>query len=66
VLGDGRVVGVADADGVPLARARRGVVLATGGFEWSGDLCGRFLRAPVTGAMSPRTNVGDGLRFAAA
>lgn len=64
VVEDGRVVGVADDNGDVIARARRGVVLATGGFEWSDDLVGRFVKAPILGAMSPRTNRGDGLKIA--
>lgn len=47
-------------------RARRGVVLAAGGFEWDDTLVGAFLRGPMRGAVSPPNNTGDGLRMAMA
>ncbi|MGW0178472.1 FAD-dependent oxidoreductase [Nocardia sp. NPDC003345] len=47
-------------------RARRGVVLATGGFEWDPGLVTAFLRGPMTGPVSPPNNTGDGLRMAMA
>nr|WP_033246881.1 FAD-dependent oxidoreductase [Nocardia carnea] len=47
-------------------RARRGVVLATGGFEWDTGLVKAFLRGPMTGPVSPPNNTGDGLRMAMA
>lgn len=63
---DGRVVGVqADGpEGRVRIRARRGVVLATGGFEWDPDLRRAFLRGPLERPVSPETNTGDGLRMA--
>ncbi|OBI61614.1 FAD-dependent oxidoreductase [Mycobacterium sp. E796] len=45
-------------------RARRGVILATGGFEWDPVLTQAFLRGPMHGAVSPPYNTGDGLRMA--
>lgn len=45
-------------------RARGGVVLATGGFEWDGTLVAAYLRGPMRGAVSPPNNTGDGLRMA--
>ena len=47
-------------------RARRGVVLATGGFEWDARLVEAYLRGPMRGAVSPPNNTGDGLRMAMA
>lgn len=47
-------------------RARRGVILGTGGFEWDPDLAQAFLRGPMHGAVSPPNNTGDGLRMAMA
>ena len=44
--------------------ARRGVVLATGGFEWNDDLVAEFLRGPMTAPTSIPTNTGDGLLMA--
>ena len=47
-------------------RARRGVILGTGGFEWDQVLVQAFLRGPMHGAVSPPYNTGDGLRMAMA
>jgi 3-oxosteroid 1-dehydrogenase len=47
-------------------RARRGVILGTGGFEWDPLLVQAFLRGPMHGAVSPPNNTGDGLRMAMA
>ncbi|WP_238010597.1 FAD-dependent oxidoreductase [Dactylosporangium sp. AC04546] len=44
--------------------ARRGVVIATGGFEWDPALVKAFLRGPMHGPTSPPNNTGDGLRMA--
>ena len=62
-----RVVGVRfeSADGPVDVHARRGVVIATGGFEWDADLVRAFLRGPMTRPASPpHGNTGDGLRMA--
>jgi len=66
VLDDGEVRGVvfATPDGELEVEARRGVVLATGGFEWDRELVKAFLRGPMHGPISPPNNVGDGLRMA--
>ncbi|WNG91503.1 FAD-dependent oxidoreductase [Mycobacterium sp. ITM-2016-00318] len=47
-------------------RARAGVVLGTGGFEWDEALVDAFLRGPMRGPVSPPNNTGDGLRMAMA
>ena len=47
-------------------RARAGVVLGTGGFEWDEALVEAFLRGPMHGPVSPPNNTGDGLRMAMA
>jgi len=62
-----RVTGVrATGDGRDFAVAgHRGVVLASGGFEWNDDLKHRFLPGPVTHQNSPPANEGDGLIMAA-
>lgn len=68
---------VADDDGITgvrvfrngqrlTVRARRGVILGTGGFEWNPSLVHAFLRGPMHGAVSPPNNTGDGLRMAMA
>ncbi|MEY2943894.1 MAG: hypothetical protein RLY97_1908 [Pseudomonadota bacterium] len=62
-----RVIGVVaeDANGRDFrVRARRGVVIATGGFEWNENLVKTFLRGPLTGPVSVPENEGDGLLMA--
>ena len=62
-----RVIGVVaeDASGRDFrVRARRGVVIATGGFEWNDSLVKAFLRGPMTGPVSVPENEGDGLLMA--
>lgn len=59
----GRVVGVEFADGTRVG-ARRGVVLATGGFERDPELVAAFLRGPLSHSPGAPTNTGDGLRMA--
>jgi succinate dehydrogenase/fumarate reductase flavoprotein subunit len=64
VVDDGRVVGVIalNEDQELGIGARRGVVLATGGFEWNEDFVKAFLGVPDVFPLSPSTNTGDGLR----
>jgi succinate dehydrogenase/fumarate reductase flavoprotein subunit len=66
LVSDGRVTGVRlDGEAGPReVRARNGVVLATGGFEWDAGLVRDFLRGPMTSPASLPTNEGDGLRMA--
>lgn len=63
---DGRITGVTiEVDGVlRTVEARRGVIIATGGFEWDADLVKAFLRGPMAHPTSIPTNTGDGLRMA--
>ncbi|MGH3639385.1 MAG: FAD-dependent oxidoreductase [Mycobacterium sp.] len=65
---DGRIAGVRiKLDGMDVrVRARRGVVLGTGGFEWDPKLVEAHLRGPMHGPVSPPNNTGDGLRMAMA
>ena len=65
-LQEGRVVGATVVQGgaETAIHARRGVVLATGGFEWDEALKTTFLRGPLTSPASPPTNTGDGLKMA--
>lgn len=65
IVDGGRVTGVRVAGGMNV-RARRGVILATGGFEWDPVLVQAFLRGPMHGPVSPPNNTGDGLRMAMA
>lgn len=60
---DGVVRGVR-FDGGREVRARRGVVLATGGFERDTDLVRDFLRGPLRHPPGAPSNTGDGLRMA--
>jgi 3-oxosteroid 1-dehydrogenase len=68
IITDGRVTGVRfeTPTGPVEATAKRGVVLATGGFEWAEELTRTYLRGPMTGPASTPTNTGDGLRMAVA
>lgn len=62
-----RVIGVVaeDTGGKDFrVRARRGVVIATGGFEWNEALVKAFVRGPLTGPVSVPENEGDGLLMA--
>ncbi|MDP9849660.1 FAD-dependent oxidoreductase [Streptosporangium lutulentum] len=64
----GRVVGVyAEVDGERrLFQAKKGVVLASGGFEWNKELVDTFLGVPCDAPASPPANEGDGLTMAMA
>jgi succinate dehydrogenase/fumarate reductase flavoprotein subunit len=59
----GDVTGVRFTNGEAV-HARRGVVLATGGFEWDPELAQSFLRGPIAHPPSMPTGTGDGLRMA--
>ncbi|MEE2852942.1 MAG: FAD-dependent oxidoreductase [Actinomycetota bacterium] len=63
---NGEITGVRVAlpDRMISVRARHGVILGTGGFEWDSALTQAFLRGPMHGAVSPPNNTGDGLRMA--
>lgn len=65
---DGRVTGVEFDQGGDrkTISAKRGVILATGGFEWNEALKSTFLRGPLTTPGSPPGNTGDGLKMAMA
>ena len=62
------VVGViAEQDGKEITiRARKGVILASGGFEWNQKLVRQFLGGVLTHPNSPPSNEGDGLVMAMA
>jgi succinate dehydrogenase/fumarate reductase flavoprotein subunit len=63
---DGTVAGVrlSTPAGPQEVGARRGVILASGGFEWNADLVRAFLRGPMTHPVSIGTSTGDGLLMA--
>ncbi len=60
---NGMVTGVLlkTPQGEVAVKARKGVVLATGGFEWNEDYKRTFLRGPLTHQVSMETCDGDGL-----
>ncbi len=66
IVSDGVVIGVrAEREGeVFHAGARKGVVIATGGFEWNRELTRAFLPMEITHPLSPPSNEGDGLLMA--
>jgi 3-oxosteroid 1-dehydrogenase len=59
----GRVAGARIGDRT--IRARRGVVIATGGFEWNDAMLAQFVSAPFIARCSPPHNTGDGIRAGA-
>jgi 3-oxosteroid 1-dehydrogenase len=59
-----RGVVVQTSTGAQRVEATRGVILASGGFEWNAELVRAFLRGPMTHPVSMETNTGDGLRMA--
>ncbi len=66
IVEHGAVTGVEvdTPDGPIELSATKGVVLASGGFEWNQDLCRTFLRGPMTQPVSIETSTGDGLLMA--
>jgi succinate dehydrogenase/fumarate reductase flavoprotein subunit len=64
--GDGVVDGVeADISGTRARiRARRGVVLATGGFSYSASMLREYVGVELPGFGPPKRNTGDGIRMA--
>ena len=66
LMQDGVVTGIeAERDGKLLRYgARRGIVLACGGFEWNPQLTRDMLQGPLEGPASPPGNEGDGLLMA--
>lgn len=62
------VIGVkAGSDSKPLyIKALKGILLATGGFEWDDNLKNNFLRGFAPYNVSSSNNTGDGLRMAMA
>ncbi|MFE9975650.1 FAD-dependent oxidoreductase [Streptomyces hirsutus] len=66
IMKDGRVVGLLTEENGELieVRTNRGVVIATGGFDWDPDLVKSFLRGPMAAPISFPENTGDGLKMA--
>jgi len=63
-----RVIGIlADQGGKDWhVLASKGIILASGGFEWSDELKAQFLPGEITHPNSPPHNEGDGLKMAMA
>jgi succinate dehydrogenase/fumarate reductase flavoprotein subunit len=55
---------VVESTGGRKAVGAEAVVLASGGYEWNGELRARFLPGPLTHPTSPPCNEGDGLLMA--
>ncbi|ATE65475.1 FAD-dependent oxidoreductase [Rhizorhabdus dicambivorans] len=66
VIDDGAVVGLEyESEGqTHRIGARRGVILASGGFEWSEGLVKDHVAGPIEAPLSPPFNEGDGLIMA--
>ena len=62
-LDSGRVSGVdvATSRGMRHVRARRGVILAAGGFEWNPEMKRKYLSGPSENSAGCLTNTGDGI-----
>jgi 3-oxosteroid 1-dehydrogenase len=58
VVDNGRVVGV-EADGVGRVRARRGVILAVGGYDWNAKLARQYEQLPEWRSMCQPSVAGD-------
>lgn len=65
---NGRAIGLrAEREGRDFfIRARKGIILATGGFEWSDELKSAFLPGAYTYPLSPPACEGDGLKMSMA
>lgn len=63
---NGDIIGIrAEHNGEDLfIGARKGVIIATGGFEWNKELVKSFLKGTITHPLSPPGNDGDGLIMA--
>ena len=68
IVEDGKIAGMwCEKEGKDVfIRASKGVILATGGFEWDNELKAHFLPGPYTHPLTPPGCEGDGLRMAMA
>lgn len=67
ITDDGRVTGLElERNGTAVTvAAAKGVILASGGFEWNAEMMAEHFPGPVEWTASPSTNTGDGQRMAA-
>jgi len=58
----GEVIGIrSEGSAGPLSiKAKKGVVLGTGGFDFNKEMRTTYLRGPIIGSLAVRTNTGDG------
>ena len=66
IVKEGRVAGLEiDRDGeLTTIDATKGIILASGGFEWNPEMMAQYFPGPVEWTASPSTNTGDGQRMA--
>jgi len=62
IVQDGRVIGLrAEREGKDFfVKASKGVLLATGGYEWNVEMNKRYIRVPEIHGITPPSNSGDG------
>ncbi|MBL7119430.1 MAG: FAD-binding protein [Dehalococcoidia bacterium] len=62
IVQDGRIIGLqAEREGKDFfVKADKGVLLATGGYEWNAKLNKRYMRVPDLHGITPPSNSGDG------
>jgi len=62
IVHEGRVIGLrAERDGKDFfVRGHRGVLLASGGFEWNDEMNRRFMNVTSLSGVTPNSNEGDG------
>lgn len=62
IVRDGRVIGLrAECEGRDFfVKAKKGVLLASGGFEWNDGMNKRFMNCPTLSGLTPNSNEGDG------
>jgi len=67
LIKDGRVTGieVERAGKTVTIEVTKGVILASGGFDWNAEMMAEHFPGPVEWTASPRSNTGDGQRMAA-
>ncbi len=59
---DGAVIGIKieGDEGVKNVKAKKGIILGTGGFDFNKEMTTAYLRGPIKGSVSVPTNTGDG------
>ena len=67
IMHEGRAAGleIETNDNTQEVSAKKGIILASGGFEWNPDMMAEHFPGPVEWTATPATNTGDGQRMAA-